>query len=62
MNSYYLEIDEMPDEDQLQEVMTINDSDARPTQWTTVRVPLLINKDDGNVLVHASYPPVPINL
>ena len=53
MNSYYLEINEMPDEDQLQEVMTINDSDARLTQRTGVRAPLLINKDDGNILVHA---------
>ena len=52
----------MSDEDQLQEVMTINDSDARPTQRTTVRAPLLIDKDDGNALVHASYPPVSINL
>ena len=43
----------MPDEDQLQEVMTINDSDARLTQRTGVRAPLLINKDDGNILVHA---------
>ena len=62
MNSYYSEIDEIPDKDQLQDVMTINDSDPRPTQQTPVRTPLLIYKDDTNVLMGASYPPVPNKL
>ena len=59
MNFYYTEIDEMPDEDQLQEVLTINDSDPRLTRRTPVRTPSSIDKDDGSVLVGASYPPVP---
>ena len=58
MNSYYSEIDEIPDEDQLQDVLTINDSNPRLTQWTPVRAPSSINKDDGNELVGTSYPPV----
>ena len=58
MNSCYSEIDNMPDEDQLQDVLTINDSDPRPTQQTPVRAPLSIDKDDNNVLVGTSYPPV----
>ena len=62
MNSYYSEIDEIPDEDQLQGVLTINDSNPRLTQQTPVRTPSSINKDDGNVLVGASYPPVPNKL
>ena len=49
----------MPDEDQLQEVLTINDSDPRLTQRTLVRALLSIDKDEGSVLVGASYPPVP---
>ena len=62
MNSYYPEIDEIPDEDQLQGVLTINDSNPRLTQWTPVRTSSSINKDDGNVLVGASHPPIPNKL
>ena len=62
MNSYYSEIDEIPDEDQFQDVLTINDSNPRLTQRTPVRAPSSINKDDGSVLVGASYPPVPNKL
>ena len=62
MNSYYSEIDDMPDEDQLCDVMTINDSDTGSTQRTTIRAPLSVEKDDANVLVGTSYPPVPNKL
>ena len=48
----------MADEDQLQDVLTINDSNPRLTQWT----PSSISKDDGSVLVGASYPPLPNKL
>ena len=48
----------MSDEDQL----TINDCDPRLTQQTPVRASLSINKDNGNVLVGARYPPVPNKL
>ena len=58
VNSYYSEIDELPDEDQLQDVLIINDSNPRLTQRTPVRAPSSINEDDGSVLVGASYPPV----
>ena len=58
MNFYYSEIDDIPDEDQLQDVLTMNDSNPRLTQQTPVRGPSSINKDDGRVLVGASYPPV----
>ena len=62
MNSYYSEVDEIPDEDQLQDVLSINDSNPRFTLRTPVRAPSLINKDDGSVLVGVSYPPVPNKL
>ena len=52
----------MLDENQLRDVMTINDSDTGSTQLTTITAPLSVEKDDANVLVGTTYPPVPNKL
>ena len=52
----------LDEEDQLRDVMTINDSDTGLTQRTTIRAPLSVERDNANILVGMSYPPVPNKL